>query len=83
MPTIADILTFISTINTTIERFTARNFFICRYFIFYEQLKFCVHLLLFSLLCVGLVFGTWFVVQLLVSSFAIISLEKRELVALL
>ena len=41
MPTIVGILTFISMINTTFERFKARNFFIYRYFSFYEQLKFC------------------------------------------
>ena len=40
MPTIVGILTFISMINTTAERLKARNFFICRYFIVYEQLKF-------------------------------------------
>ena len=40
MPTIVGILTFISMINTTSERLKARNFFICRYFNFYEQLKF-------------------------------------------
>ena len=40
MPTIAGILTFISMINTTSARLKARNFFICRYFSFYEQLKF-------------------------------------------
>ena len=40
MLTIVGILTFISMINTTPERLKARNFFICRYFIFYEQLKF-------------------------------------------
>ena len=34
------ILTFISMINTTSERLKARNFFICQYFSFYEQLKF-------------------------------------------
>ena len=34
MPTIVGILTFISMINTTSER--ARNFFICRYFNFYD-----------------------------------------------
>ena len=34
------ILTFISMINTTSERPKASNFFICRYFSFYEQLKF-------------------------------------------
>ena len=39
MPTIVSILTFISMINTS-ERLKARNFFICRYFSFYEQLKF-------------------------------------------
>ena len=38
MPTIVGILTFISMINTTSERLKARNFFICRYFSFYEQL---------------------------------------------
>ena len=38
MPTIVGILTFM--INTTPERLKARNFFICRYFSFYEQLKF-------------------------------------------
>ena len=40
MPTIVGILTFISRINTTSERPKARNFFICRYFSVYEQLKF-------------------------------------------
>ena len=40
MPTIVGILTFISMINTTSERLKARNFVICRYFSFYEQLKF-------------------------------------------
>ena len=40
MPTIVSILTFISMINTTSERLKARNFIICRYFSFYEQLKF-------------------------------------------
>ena len=43
MPTIVGILTFISMINTTSERLKAINFFICRYFIFNEQLKFCAH----------------------------------------
>ena len=38
--TIVCILTFISMINTTSERLKAINFFICRYFSFYEQLKF-------------------------------------------
>ena len=37
---IVDILSFISRINTTSERLVARNFFICLYFSFYEQLKF-------------------------------------------
>ena len=40
MPTIVGILTFIRMIKTTSERLKARNFFICRYFSFYEQLKF-------------------------------------------
>ena len=40
MPTTVGILTFISMINTTSVRLTARNFFICQYFSFYEQLKF-------------------------------------------
>ena len=40
MPTIVGILTFISMINTTSERLKARNFFICRYFSVYMQLKF-------------------------------------------
>ena len=40
MPTIVGILTFISMITTTSERLQARNFFICRYFSFYEQLIF-------------------------------------------
>ena len=40
MPTIVGILTFISLINTTTERLKASNFDICRYFSFYEQLKF-------------------------------------------
>ena len=41
MPTIVGILTFISMINTTSEILKAKNFFICRYLRFYEQLKFC------------------------------------------
>ena len=41
MPNIVDILTFICMINTTPVRLEARNFFICRYFGFYEQLN-CV-----------------------------------------
>ena len=40
MPTIVGILTFISMINTISERLKARNFSICRYFSFYEQLIF-------------------------------------------
>ena len=40
MTTIVGIVTFISMINATSERLKARNFFICRYFSFYEQLKF-------------------------------------------
>ena len=34
------ILTLISMINTISERLKARNFFICLYFRFYEQMKF-------------------------------------------
>ena len=41
MPSIIGILTFISMINTKSERLKARNFFICWYFSFYEQMKFC------------------------------------------
>ena len=44
MPTIVGILTFISMINTTSERLKARNFFICWYLSFYEQLKFSAQL---------------------------------------
>ena len=40
MPTIVGIFTFISMVNVTSERLKARNFFIYRYFSFYEQLKF-------------------------------------------
>ena len=40
MPTIVGFLTFMSMIYTTSERLKARNFFISRYFNFYEQLKF-------------------------------------------
>ena len=40
MPTIVDILTFMSMINTTSERPKA----ICWKFSFYEQLKFCTQL---------------------------------------
>ena len=40
MPTIVGILTFTSMINTTSGRLEARNFLICQYFSFYEQLKF-------------------------------------------
>ena len=39
-PAIVCILTFISMINSTSERLNARKVFICRYFSFYEQLKF-------------------------------------------
>ena len=41
MPTIVGILIFISVINTTSESLKGRNFFICRYFSVYEQMKFC------------------------------------------
>ena len=44
MPTIVGILTFISMINTIYERFKAKNFFICWYFNFFEQLKFLAQL---------------------------------------
>ena len=44
MPTMVGILTFISMINTKSERLKARNFFICQYFSFNEQLKFCAQL---------------------------------------
>ena len=44
MPAIVGILTFISMRNTTSERFKAITFFICRYFSFYELLKFRVQL---------------------------------------
>ena len=44
MPTIVGILTFISMINTTSERLEAINFFNCRYFSIYKQLKFCAQL---------------------------------------
>ena len=44
MPTIVGILTFISMINTAFERLKVRNFFICGYCSFYEQMKFCAHL---------------------------------------
>ena len=40
MPTIVGILTLISITNSRSERLRARNMFICRYFGFYEQLKF-------------------------------------------
>ena len=40
MPTIVGILTFISMINTTSERFKTRYFFLYRYFSFYERLKY-------------------------------------------
>ena len=40
MLTIVGILTFISMTNTTSVTLKARNFFICQYFSFYEQLKF-------------------------------------------
>ena len=44
IPTIVGILTFISMINTKSERLKAISFFTCRYFSFYEQLKFCAQL---------------------------------------
>ena len=40
MPTIVDILTFISMINTTPECLKARTVIIGQHFSFYEQLKF-------------------------------------------
>ena len=40
MPTVVGILTFISMKNATSERLKAINFFICRYFSFYEWFKF-------------------------------------------
>ena len=40
MPTIVGILTLISMINTASESLKAINSFICRYFSFYEKLKF-------------------------------------------
>ena len=43
-PTSVGILTFISMINTASEGLKSRNLFICRYFSFYEQLKFCAQL---------------------------------------
>ena len=39
MPTIVDILTFISMINTTSERLKTRNFFICQYFSFFRAVE--------------------------------------------
>ena len=44
MPTIVGILTFISMINSTSEKLKVINFSICRYFSFYEQLKFLAQL---------------------------------------
>ena len=45
MPTTVGILAFISMINTISARiYRARNFFICWYFSFYEQLKFSAQL---------------------------------------
>ena len=44
MAKIVGILTFISVINIKSERLKSRNFFICRYFSVYEQLKFCAQL---------------------------------------
>ena len=40
MATIVGISAFMCRINTTSERLNPINFFICRYFIFYAQLKF-------------------------------------------
>ena len=54
MPTVVSILILISMINTTSERLKARNFFICRYFSFYEQLKFCAQLKQGTSLFVGI-----------------------------
>ena len=41
---VVGILTFIGMVNTTSERLQALTFFICRYFSFYQQLKFCAQL---------------------------------------
>ena len=97
MPTIVDILTFIRLINTTSERLKAREFFICQYFSFYEQLKFCS--VEFSTKTVSVAVGFLFIVTPIVgdcncsmfcctilyvhSSIGIILMGKRELVALL
>ena len=43
MPTIVGILTFISMIDTS-ERLESRNFYVCWYFSFHEQLKFLAQL---------------------------------------
>ena len=40
VPLTSALVTFISMKNTTSERLIARSVFICRYFSFYEQLKF-------------------------------------------
>ena len=40
VPTLVGIVTFLSMMDTTSKRLKARNFFICLYFSFYEQLKF-------------------------------------------
>ena len=44
MPTIVDILTSISMINTTSESLKARKILFFQYYSFYEQLKFCAQL---------------------------------------
>ena len=44
MPTIVGILTFISMIHTASERLKVRQFLICRYFSFHEQLELRAHL---------------------------------------
>ena len=53
MPTIVGILTFISMINIKSERLKARNFYICRYFSFLEQLKFGAELSMKKVLLPG------------------------------
>ena len=53
MPTIVGILILISLINTIFEILKARNFFICRYFSFYEQLKVSAQLSIKSFITSG------------------------------
>ena len=75
LPTIIGILTIISMIKTTSERLKARNFFICRYCSFYEQLEFRAQLS-FITLGLALLHTVWDIRRLGSNGRSLVSLES-------